>query len=119
MGQGMDIDIVSLLIGFLIGLLVFQVRGAKRVLEALGFLGTILFTLTLISYVLNNSGNLDPGYMSNTIISFIVGEVLGNLIYFVGANISRYLQFGTLSPRILIYIMWILLILIIFQRVLN
>jgi len=115
----MDMDIVSLLIGFLVGLLVFQVRGAKKVLETLGSLGAMLFALTLVSYVLNNSGNLDPGYMSNMVVSFIVGEVLGNLIYLIGANISRYIQFGTLSPRILIYIMLILLILIIFNGFLN
>ena len=110
----MDIDVTSLLIGFLVGLVVFQVRGVKKILEALGLLGTMLFMLTLINTVLN-SRNLNPSHISNMTISFFVGGILGNLVYLIGANISRYMQFGTLSPKILIYIMLIVLILIIFS----
>jgi hypothetical protein len=110
----MNLDIVSLLIGFLVGLIVFQVHGVKKILEALGFLGTMLFMLTLINTIMN-SKSLNPAYIFNMIISFFVGGVLGELVYLIGANISRYVQFGTLSPRILLYIMLIVLILIIFS----
>ncbi|RLF03265.1 MAG: hypothetical protein DRK00_09005 [Thermoprotei archaeon] len=112
----MDIDVASLLIGFLVGLIVFQVRNVKKILEALGFLGTMLFILTLINTILNTR-NLNLNYVFKRMVtSFFVGEILGNLVYLIGANISRYIQFGTLSLKILIYIMLIALILIIFSN---
>jgi len=82
----MDIDVASLFVGFLVGLVVFQVRGAKRILEALGLLGTLLFMLTLVNAVI--SKNLGTTYISNMLISFFVGSILGRLVYLVGANIS-------------------------------
>jgi len=112
----MNIDAASLLIGFLVGLIVFQVRGVKKILEVLGFLGAIVFMLTLMNTVLNTR-NLNSSY--KMIISFFVGGVLGNLVYLIGANISRYIQFGTLSLKIIVYIMLIALILVIFSNLVN
>jgi len=107
----MNIDITSLLLGFLVGLVVFQAPYIKRVLEALGTLGILLFMLALVNAVINK--NLETAYISNMTISFILGNLLSSLVYLVGANISRYVQFGELSPRILIYIALIMLILMI------
>jgi len=109
----MDIDAASLFTGFLVGLMVFQVRGAKRILEALGFLGMLLFMLTLINVFI--SKNLNATHTYNIVISFFVGNTLGHFVYLVGANISRYIQFGELSPRMLIYLMTTLLMLIAFK----
>jgi len=114
----MNIDAASLLIGFLVGLIVFQVRGVKKILEVLGFLGAIVFMLTLMNTVLNTR-NLNSSYIFKMIISFFVGGVLGNLVYLIGANISRYIQFGTLSLKIIVYIMLIALILVIFSNLVN
>ncbi len=103
---------ISWILGFIIGLFVFQVRGIKGILSILGALGY----MTLILWILNNAKNeINPQALLEQIMNFVVGGFIGTLFYLIGANISRYERFGKMSPRIIIYILLIILILLIFR----
>ena len=111
-GRGDIVFDVSWILGFLIGLVVFQVRGVKKILSVLGSFGFILFVLWLIDAIMNGVG---PEIISSRIINFTIGGLIGSLCYLIGANISRYMQFGKMSPKILIYFLLLILLLFMFR----
>ncbi len=103
---------ISWIIGFLIGLIVFQVRGIKKILDFLSSLGILLFALWMFNAVMNN---VNPETILNQIQSFVIGGFAGTLFYLIGANISRYEQFGRMSPKIIIYVILLILLLLLFN----
>jgi len=82
---------------FTVGLVVFQVRGIKS------FFGGVssLFSLLSLFLLIQEQSSLV------SVIEFIgIGKISGVftlLAYLIGANISRCVQFGEMSPRIIIY----------------
>ncbi|HEC96076.1 MAG TPA: hypothetical protein ENI59_00165 [Euryarchaeota archaeon] len=92
---------LSAFLGFIVGLFVFQVRGIKKIWEALEVLGTILFIYGFLSLIFLH---MDFTSAFNEILSFIFENVLSTSTYLIGANISRGRQFGVISDKIFIYI---------------
>ena len=100
----MYIDFVWVFGWFVVGLVTFQIKGIKSFFGGVGFLFSLLSLFLLIQ-----------GQSSLTSIG--IGEISGVftlIAYLIGANISRYAQFGKMSPRIIIYIilffmLWLLL----------
>lgn len=92
---------------FLVGLVTFQIRGIKRGFTAISIAFSILsilsLNLTQFTAVLNFIG-----------INAISG-ILTTLVYLIGANFSRFIQFGVMSPRIIIYFFIFLILLYIMQ----
>ena len=93
---------------FVVGLVTFQVKGIKSFFEWVG----VLFSLLSLFLLIQGQSSL------TSIIEFIgIGKISGVftlIAYLVGANISRYIQFGKMSPRIILYIilffmLWLLL----------
>ena len=93
---------------FIVGLIVFQVRGIKHFFTAI----SSLFSLLSLFLLIQEQSSL------TSIIEFIgIGKISGIftiLAYLIGANISRYARFRKMSPRIIIYIflffiLWIVL----------
>ena len=108
-------DFLMLILAFIVGLFVFQIRGIKKILGLISALGFILFTMGLLTSTLTFN-------FKNTImlaLAFILGGTLGDLVYKTGANISRYEQFGTISSKIILYIIYIALILWIINILTN
>ena len=83
---------------FVVGLVTFQIKGIKSFFGGLGS----LFSLLSLFILIQGQSSLA------SIIEFIgIGEISGVftlIAYLIGANISRYAQFGKMSPRIIIYI---------------
>ena len=93
---------------FVVGLVTFQIKGIKSFFGGVGS----LFSLLSLFLLIQGQSSLA------SIIEFIgIGKISGVftlIAYLIGANISRYAQFGKMSPRIIIYIilffmLWILL----------
>ena len=96
------------LLGFSVGLFVFQVKGIKRILKFSSIVGSITFLLGLY-YITVSNINLEQ--VCEQIYSFIIGGFISSLFYLIGANISRYNRFGRISSKILIYIVLLVLLL--------
>ena len=105
-------DILWVIGWFLAGLVVFQVRGIKGYWGEISDLSSILgFVPLLLGFLYGTSTlpNVFIGYIGSIMIGF-----LSSLAYLIGANISRYIQFGEMSPRIVVYValffvLWIIL----------
>jgi len=107
-----QMDIIWMVIWFLSGLIVFQTRGgSKKLLSTLSFLLSVISILSLFQ----NETSIGE------IVAYIgIGKITGiftSLFYLVGANISRYNQFGEMSPRIFLYLILILVLWIILDSV--
>ena len=107
-----QMDIIWMVIWFLLGLIVFQTRGgSKKLLSTLSFLLSVISILSLFQ----NEASIGE------IVAYIgIGKITGiftSLFYLVGANISRYNQFGEMSPRIFLYLILILVLWIILDSV--
>ena len=99
---------LSWLLVFIVGLLVFQVRGIKRILSFSSSIGMIVFFLGLFYIIMNN---IAMGRIFEQTYQFIIGGIVSSLFYLIGANISRYNRFGKMSSRILIYVMLLVVLL--------
>ena len=100
----MSINIIWLIAWFVVGMMTFQVHGIKKSMTAISSLFSVLSFLLLIQE-------------SNPIVTFInsigldlISGVLTSFAYLIGANISRFVQFGTMSPIIIKYILAFVLI---------
>jgi len=92
------IDFLWTLGWFLVGFWTFQVKGVKKAFTGISTFFSIIALFALI---------LEPNPIANIMISVGLGFISGiftGLAYLIGANISRFRQFGKLSPRIIIYI---------------
>ena len=100
------IDILWLVLWFVVGWCVFQIRGIKSIMGEISDSYSILGVIPLLLGVLY--GTLYGTYtLPNVFIGYIGGVMIGSLsslAYLIGANISRYQQFGEMSPLILAYI---------------
>ncbi|OYT52650.1 MAG: hypothetical protein B6U76_09490 [Desulfurococcales archaeon ex4484_217_2] len=70
-------DLLTLIIAFIVGSFVFQIRGLKKILGLISALGFILFTMGLLTLTLTFN-------FKNTImlvLTFILGGTLGELVY--------------------------------------
>lgn len=92
---------------FVVGLVVFQIKGIKSLFDTI----TGIFSAFSLLMVL-----LKPDPITQAFTSIGLGYISGIFtftIYRIGANISRYLQFGKMSPRIIPYLLslpvWIFL----------
>jgi len=95
-------DIVWMIGWFIAGLIVFQTRGdSKKLLSVTSLAFSAISILSLLQSEVP-IGEIMV-YMG---ISKITGAFT-TLSYLIGANISRYNQFGEMSSRILIYIVLI------------
>lgn len=92
-----DIDLVWVLAWFGVGLVTFQVRGIKHTFAAISFIFSFLSLFLLIS-----EQNPVGEFLNWIGLDFISG-LFTSLSYLIGANISRYEQFGNMSPRIFYY----------------
>jgi hypothetical protein len=81
---------------FLVGLVTFQIRGIKHTF-------TIISTIFSIMSVLSLNLSQFKAILDFIGISVISG-VLTSVVYLIGANISRFTQFGKMSPRIIVYL---------------
>lgn len=102
------IDFVWIIIWFLAGLLTFQYTSVKKIVGTISGLISFISLIALIT---------KPDSLVHIFSSIGLGYISGlftTLSYLIGANISRYMQFGRMSPRILLYpilliILWIVL----------
>jgi len=92
---------------FIVGLVVFQIKGIKSFFDIV----TGMFSVFSLLMIL-----LKPDPITEAFTSIGVGYISGIftfIIYRIGANISRYFQFGKMSPRIILYLLslplWIFL----------
>ena len=101
-------DIVWAIAWFLVGLVVFQVRGIKSFFAAVsGLFSALSFVMLLFR----------PEPLDEVFVSIGLGYITGIFtlfVYLIGANISRCVQFGRMSPRIVLYafslpLLWIIL----------
>ena len=90
---------------FVVGLVTFQIKGIKSFFGVVGSLFSLLYLFLLIQ---------GQSSSASIIESIGIGKISGVftlIAYLIGANISRYAQFGKMSPRIIIYIimLWVAL----------
>jgi len=82
---------------FVVGLVVFQIRGIKHFFTMISSLFSLLFLFLLIQ-----EQNPIAAFMNFIGLDFISG-LFTSLAYLIGANISRCVQFGEMSPKIITY----------------
>jgi len=93
------VDSIWLFGWFIVGLVTFQVRGIKH------FFTTISLLFSLLSlFLLFQASNPIAAIITSIGLDYISG-IFTSVAYLIGANISRYEQFGEMSPRIIIYIL--------------
>ena len=98
-------DIVWIAGWFVAGLFVFQTKGeSKRVLSIFSLIFSIISILSLFG-----EGASVGKVMAYIGISKVTG-IFTSLFYLIGANISRYFRFGEMSPRILLYSIFVLVL---------
>ena len=112
-------DIFWIVIWFVVGLFVFQIPGIKGAFKEISDLYSIIpFLLGFFYATWTQNPEMVIGYIVKNIEEVmsigIIKGFLSSLAYLIGANISRYEQFGKMSPRIIIYILlffmlWIVL----------
>lgn len=100
-------DFIWAIAWFIVGLVVFQVRGIKSFFDVIVGIFSTLSLLTLL---------FKPDPLTEIFIAIGLDYVSGVFTfttYLIGANISRWIQFGEMSPRIILYIVllpvWIIL----------
>ena len=91
------IDFLWIVGWFMVGLVTFQIRGIKHFFTTISSLFSLLFLFLLIT-----EPNPIGAFINSIGLDFISG-LFTSLAYLIGANISRYAQFGQMSPRILYY----------------
>jgi hypothetical protein len=84
-------------------LVAFQIRGIKQTFTMIAISFSILSLLSLSTHQLK--GILD--FIGINVIS----GIFTLLMYLIGANISRFIQFGMMSPKIIIYFFILFLLL--------
>ncbi len=84
-----------IILWFIVGLVTFQIRGLKGYFKDFGIL-ILIFSLPKLGVV--------------DITSEVLTSVTSSVAYLFGANISRWKQFGTLSPKIIVYIILIVIL---------
>ena len=98
---------------FVVGLFVFQMRGIKRIMEDISGLN---FGFSIVILVL---GTLYGFYtLPNVLFCFVGSVIIGFLSifsYLIGANISRWRQFGNMSFNIYIYGLLFILLLLFYE----
>ena len=101
------IDIGWAICWFIIGLGAFQIKGIKS------FFDTVTGVLSVFSLLIIL---LKPDPIAEAFTSIGLGYISGIFtftVYRIGANISRYIQFGEMSDRIILYLLslplWIIL----------
>jgi hypothetical protein len=107
------VDILWLVLWFVVGLCVFQIRGIKSIMGEISDSYSILGVIPLILGVLYGTYTLP-----NVFVGYIGGVMMGvlsSLAYLIGAIISRYRQFGEMSPRILAYSALFIMFWIVFE----
>ena len=109
------LDILLLLGWFIIGMVVFQVHGVKdywgRTNDAYSAIGMVPLILGFFY------GAVTLQNMTMVLIGSIILGFLFTLAYLIGANISRAMQFGEMSPRIILYIFLLIIFLIGFKGI--
>lgn len=93
---------IWLIAWFLVGMMTFQVHGIKKSMTAVSLLFSILSVLLLLQ-----EANPIVTYIDYMGLDLISG-IFTSLVYLIGANISRFVQFGTMSPMIIKYILVLL-----------
>lgn len=84
---------------FAVGLITFQEPRAKRTLTTVSGLFTLLSVLPLLG---------QPQFILGFIGISVLSGLFTNLVYLIGANISRFAQFGKMSPLIIFYFLALL-----------
>jgi len=100
-------DIIWATAWFLVGLVVFQVKGIKSFFDVVsGLVSAFSLLMPLFK----------PDPVTEIFVSIGLGYISGIFtftVYRIGANISRWLQFDEMSPRIILYVLslpiWIFL----------
>ena len=109
------IDIIWIFLWFLVGLVVFQIRGIKS------FWGQTTDTysaITIIPIILGFFyGAITLQDVTMSLVGSIILSTITTLAYLIGANISRAAHFGHLSPRIIFYVFFFFMFLVIFKGV--
>jgi len=102
------IDLVLIFLWFIVGLFVFQIKGIKGTSEEIsGLLSVIPFLVGLLYTIQIQKPEMIIGYVVENVGAEIIGIIKGflySLAYLIGANISRFAQFGTMSYRIITYL---------------
>jgi len=101
------IDVFWAIGWFIVGLVVFQIKGIKNFFDIITGIFSAFSLLMII---------LKPDPITEAFTSIGLGYISGIFtftIYRIGANISRYFQFGKMSPRTILYIislpLWVFL----------
>lgn len=102
------VDLLWGIAWFFIGLVTFQVRGIRSFFSIISALFSLLSLLSLLVQASN------PIAVVLTLMGLdYISGIFTSVAYLLGANISRYKQFGEMSPRIILYtlilVVWITL----------
>jgi len=90
---------------FVVGLVTFQLRGVKGYLEDINGLNSKLGFISLLSGFFYSANTLTLSlFIKYIVISVIVGFLFSRA-YLIGANFSRWIQFGEMSPNIIIHVL--------------
>ena len=95
----MSLNILWLVAWFVVGTLTFQIYGIKKSMTTMSSLISALSLLLIFQ-----ESNPIIAFMNSISLDLISG-VLTGFAYLIGANISRFVQFGTMSPVIIKYIL--------------
>lgn len=87
------LDPLWLILWFAGGLVTFQITWAKKILSITSMIFTVLALLSLNQ----------PQFILSFVGVNAVSGLFTNLVYLIGANISRFWQFGTMSRLIIVY----------------
>ena len=97
------IDFLWMFGWFVVGIIVFQVHGIR---DYWGQTSEAYSAISLLSLFLGFIyGTLTLQNITMTLIGSIILGILSTLAYLIGANISRAIQFGEMSPKIIVYIL--------------
>ncbi len=96
------LDILWMCCWFIVGLFTFQIRGIRSFWEEISDFSDVLTYLSLVFGILFGTLTL-PNVSIGSIKSIIIGFQT-MLVYLIGANISRWYQFGNMSFRIVLYV---------------
>ena len=109
------LSMLWLMMWFFVGITVFQWRNYKlyweEIDEAYSAIGVISMFFGIVFHRFSSS-------FGDQIVGNVVMGLLSPLVYLIGANISRFFQFGEMSSRIVIYIFMFSLLLIMFWKIL-
>ena len=104
-----SIDVLWMILWFLVGLFVFQERSLKVYWDEID---SVTSVITLVPFFLGALyGSITLPDIANKYFGSVLVGILSSLVYLIGANISRYIQFRTMSMRIVAYIVLFLVFL--------